>query len=451
MNLNNYRLEAYKNAAKKDAPAGGTGAGTADTSGTAGTGKTVRKPVFEHLSSSMPPVPPEQKTQKPRAQSVQQFKPTVLGGAAGTAGAAKRRGATSSDVRAAAAALTSGGLLKVPGGTEDGSGKDSVYRKVAKFLLIIGVDEAAKILPHLPENQTERIIPEIASIRHVDEDEKASILAEFHALAQRASESGGVDTAKNILAKAFGEQRADEMLKKAVPEVHERPFAYLDTVDTERLLFLLKDESTATRALVLSHIKPKTAAAVINALPQDEKTDVILRLAKISAVSPEVINRVDQSMHEKYLAINTEAANIIDGSGVLAEILKRMPVQDEQDILSSISDDDPDLGQDLRKKLFTIEDVINADDRVIQEELRLMDNDQVAILLAGKPDNFRVKIFRNVSTGRGDIILEQETLLAPVRKSDSDKVTELFFSHLRQKYEDGKLFIKDRTDDIYIQ
>ena len=136
--------------------------------------------------------------------------------------------------------LKTGGLIKV---TQDQTEqKDSIFRRVAKFLLIIGEDEAAKILPHLSEEQIEKIIPEIASIRSVDKDEADSILAEFNSLLQNARQAGGVETAREMLTKVYGKEKANQMLEKTVPFSGARPFDYLSDSDSERIYILLKDE-----------------------------------------------------------------------------------------------------------------------------------------------------------------------------------------------------------------
>jgi len=429
MNLNDYRLNAYHNAARKNGE-------DAVTSGTEH--KKIRKPVFEQLSGQ---------PGKPFSSAA-----ALPGGK--TAYAAQRPETehipAENEVKAAAAALTSGGLLKVPAEPQEPDGRENIYRRVAKFLLLIGIDEAAKILPHLSESQTEKIIPEIASIRHIDPDEAASILAEFQSLVQRSREEGGIDTAKAILEKAFGEKKAGEMLQKAVPFARGKPFEYLDDIDADRIVFLLKDESAAVRSLVLSRLKPKTAAAVINALGPEDKKEVILRLAKMEPVLPEVLRRVDQSMHEKALAVNTEKANIVDGRGILAQILKRMTVKNEQQILGTLTDSDPELGQDLRQRLFTIEDIVNSDDRFLQELLRKTDDTSVALLIAGKPDSFRTKILHNVSKARGDAILEDEQLQKPVLRRDCEKITDQFLTSMRQAFEDGRLIVNNRSDDIFV-
>ena len=131
--------------------------------------------------------------------------------------------------------LKSGGLLKVPVSPKEADGSDSVYRRVAKILLLVGIDEAAKILPHLTAEQTEKIIPEIASIRSVSPEEAAVILEEFNGLLEKSRESGGVETAREILEKAYGPEKAREMLEKSAPFGGAKPFDYLNDADSERI------------------------------------------------------------------------------------------------------------------------------------------------------------------------------------------------------------------------
>ena len=330
------------------------------------------------------------------------------------------------------------------------SGADSVYRRVAKFLLLIGVNEAAKILPHLTADQTEKIIPELASIRSVDPDEASVIFAEFQSLLERSRQSGGVQTARTILEKAFGADKAQAMLEKTVSYPDGTPFDYLQEISAERLSQLLKDESAPVQALVLSRLKPALAAAFIKSLDRERQKDIIGRMAKLSSISSEVVRRVDRAMREKSQTLSTETGTALDGRGVLAEILKKMDPESEKSILSVLDENDAELGADVRKRLFTLDDIIRADDRFIQETLRAMSDGDLALLIAGKPEEFREKILTNVSKGRGDSVLEEEQLKKPIRKRDADEVTDAFFGTLRRAWEQGKLVIKGRDDDVYV-
>ena len=342
--------------------------------------------------------------------------------------------------------LKTGGLIKV---TQDQTEqKDSIFRRVAKFLLIIGEDEAAKILPHLSEAQIEKIIPEIASIRSVDKDEADSILAEFNSLLQNARQAGGVETAREMLTKVYGKEKANQMLEKTVPFSGARPFDYLSDSDSERIYILLKDENIGVQAMVLSHLQPQKAASVINQMNPEEKKEIVLRLAKMEAVSPDILKRVDRALREKSLRQTSQKAEKIDGKNALAQILKKMSPSAENDIIASLSASDPDLGMDLRSRLFTMEDVINADDRFIQEQLRLLDDQTLCLLIAANPDDFRNKILDNVSSTRRQDVLSIEEINKPFRRSDCERVTSEFFATLRRAYEDGKLIIHGRDEDF---
>ncbi len=356
----------------------------------------------------------------------------------------------SPELEGATDALKHGGLIKVPLEPGEG-GKESVYRRVAKFLLLLGVDNAADIMKYLSQEETEKIILEITSIRTITDEEATEILEEFHSLAERVKEGGGRTTAKTILEKAFGTEKGNAILTKAAGVPKEKPFAYLAEKSNDQILLLLKDESSAVKALVLSNLVPAKAAAVIKAMDNDDKKEVVMRLAKLKAVSPEVIDRINTAMHEKALALTDDKTTSIDGRSSLAQILKRMDMKVGQELIEELSYEDPELGKDLRSKLFTIEDVVNADDRFIQEYLREMSDADAAYLIAGKSEDFRQKILSNVSHSRGDTILEEERIRKPMRKKDCDEITNSFFAKLRKAYEEGKLRVTGREDDVYVE
>ncbi|MBQ0003901.1 MAG: flagellar motor switch protein FliG [Treponema sp.] len=351
------------------------------------------------------------------------------------------------ELKAAADALTHGGLLKVP---QAPGGKEDVYRRVAKFLILIGVDQAALVIKHLSQEETEKIIPEITAVRKIDPDEALEILEEFDSIINRVKESGGTHTAQNILEKAFGKQRAQDLMSRLNLEEEEKPFSYLGEKEPERILELLKGEANAVKALVLSYVPPKKAADVINKLSGEDKKEVIMQLAHTKKVSPDVLHRVDKAMHEKSLKQIDIKTNQIDGRGVLAEILKKMDFKAEQDIIDSLRTGDPELGEDLQTRLFTMDDVLGADDRYLQGYLREFNDTELAYLIGDKPDEFREKIFKNISKTRADIVLEEEQVRKPMLKRDCNEITQKFYSHLRHAWEDGQLIIAGRDDEVYV-
>lgn len=424
MNLEDYRLNAYS-----------AGAGQNK--------KLVHKPVFENVNSAIDRIEKQNKEHAER-QNIEQAK---IAAKTGT-WFEKKKSATSDDVKNAAKNLTSGGLVKIPASSTE---KDSIYRRVAKFLVIVGIDEAAKILPHLTEEQTEKIIPEIASIQKITPEESASILEEFESLVEKAREEGGLETARNILTKAYGSEKAEDMLKKSVKYPDGKPFDYLSDANAERIKVLIDGESDAVKSLVLSQIEPKKAANVINLMDVDDKKKIVLRLAKMKPVAPEVLAEIDRSLHEKLLTQNTENSQNMDGRGVLAQILKRMNPSVENSIINTLSEQDPELGEDLRKRLFTEEDVIGSDDRFIQNYLHDMEDRDIAVLIYGKNDAFREKILSDVSKNRRRVILDEESMIHHLTKSDSEKMTSSFYSVLRRAWENGDLRVSGRDEgEVYV-
>ena len=463
MNLDDYRLNAYRKASDEGNKDSGITAGGLKSGGNKAGGSKpasvsreirrsaepghvplVHKPVFEKVNSRVGEILAQDHAEQ---ENLEQAKIAARTGI----WYSKKVSPSADDVRKAAAGLTSGGLIKVPEQPREPGQQDSIYRRVAKFLVIIGVDEAAKILPHLTEEQTEKIIPEIASIRHVSPEESEQILAEFQTLLDQARESGGVDTARTILTKAYGSEKAESLLEKTVAFPNGKPFDYLADADAARIGVLLNGESEAVQSLVLSQIEPKKAAAVLNAMDEKTKGHIILRLAKMKPVAPAVLESVNKSLHEKLLMQNTENTQNLDGRGVLAQILKRMDPQAETSIIATLSSEDPELGADLRKRLFTEEDIIGADDRFLQNKLHDMDDRDIVNLIRGKSQEFRQKILYNLSRHRGDTILEDEQLNPLAPRAECEKITSQFFADLRRAWECGELRVEGRDDgEIYV-
>ena len=358
-------------------------------------------------------------------------------------------------------ALKKGGLLKVPrkdgtavSGQPSAAGQgDSVYRRVAKFLLLIGSDQAAEVFKFLPQADVEKIIPEITTIRSVEQEEAAAIFEEFRSLVEIKKENGGEATAFNILEKAFGAGKAGNLMKKVEAQLDAaHPFTYLKEKTTEEILALLKGESAQVSAIVLSYLDPKVAANVINIMDAVLKKDVVMRLARMQKVSPDVIQAIDKTIQEKASKQIKDDSLHIDGRGALAQILKRMDSGAEQEILDNLQRTDPDLSRDLQQKLFTLDDVVHADDKYLQKKLSSMSDKDIAYLIAAKEKDFERKILSNVSVARASVIMEEQEAAKPMLKKDVEAITNSFVAQLRAAWEKGDLRVFRKDDDeVWVQ
>lgn len=325
----------------------------------------------------------------------------------------------------------------------------SGIEKAAKFLLLLGQDEAANVIRHLKPAEIEKVSREIANIDRIETAEANQILTEFGWLAktQGANLEGGPEIAERMLQAAFGPDKAREVLRKAMPE-SVRPFAFLNDFDARQLMVLLKDESPQMLAMILTYIEPKLASGVLSELPAPMRADVIKRIARLDRAAPDVIERVEAVLRDKAAKIGrTDVGERIDGAAVLAGILKHIDGDLESSILSGIDEDNPDLSKNIRERLFTIDDILRVPDRTMQKGLRELSEHDIALVLKGKSQEFRDKVLANVSQGKRMMVLEEYDIMGTVRRDEAEKATRSFLEYYKRRWEDGELVL-DGDDDL---
>jgi flagellar motor switch protein FliG len=324
---------------------------------------------------------------------------------------------------------------------------------VAKLLILIGSEQAAGILAELEPEQVERISREIASIRGIGAEEAESILAEFRSLlagsyGYSGMSQGGVEAARRILYAAMGPETGEALLNKAVPDSRKNTFDFLEDFTAEQVQVLLKDEAPATAALILSRLSPKLSAAVLGRLPAARKPDIMRRIARQGEVAPEVLERVAAAVREKARHMGGSGGReiTIDGMGTLAAILKQGDYAFGDRIIGELEADNPGISRDLQERLYTLDDVVRAVDRPLQEKLKTMTDRDIAVLLKGRGAEFREKILSCVSAGRRKLIREEGELLGAVPKRDCDAAAREFLSWFRLAREDGSIILSNDED-----
>ncbi|WP_304221502.1 flagellar motor switch protein FliG [Gracilinema caldarium] len=337
---------------------------------------------------------------------------------------------------------------------QTGKEGESKYRKVAKLLIVIGQKEASAILSKLEPEQIEAITKEIAAIRTVSHEEGEAILAEFRALFSQAlrhakttaQDRGGIDVARSLLAAAFGKEKGETLLRRAVPDAIENPFQFLEDFSPEQIVLLLKDEPAPVLALVLARLSAPKAAACIKNLSKDQKLEVVKRLAKMGKTSPEVIEKVAEVLRERAHKMGKTETTEVDGKAVLAAILRHADPSLGDEILENLEDINPELSRDIKEKLYTLDDVVRCDDRALQEKLRTMEDRDIALLLKGQEPEFIDKIKSNLSANRRTLVEEERTLLGPVPRKETEEVVQNFLSWFRTGRENGTILLVDDSD-----
>jgi len=332
--------------------------------------------------------------------------------------------------------------------------QDSKYRRVAKFLILIGSEQAAEILAELDPDQISEISKEIALVNVIRPEERDQILAEFQSLSSTpfnyyGPSRGGIETARRILYTAKGPKEGEEILNRAIPKSKDNLFGFLEEYSAEQLITLLKDETDQTAALLLSRMTAKISAEILSKLPPHRKALILKRIAHQSEVAPEVLEQVSAAMKEKIRNVSVVSNDIkIDGMQALTAILKQGDYSFGDKLINEIEKDDPLIGQNLKEKLYTLDDVLLAIDRPIQDKLSTMTDHDIAVLLKGRGDEFREKILSCISAGRRKVIREESEVLGAVPKRDCDSVAKEFLTWFRFARESGEILLYSDEDVV---
>jgi flagellar motor switch protein FliG len=339
-----------------------------------------------------------------------------------------------------------GGVKKVPG-------ESSKYRRVAQFLILVGSGEASRILSKLEPEQVEAVSREIVSIRGINPGEREAVLEEFRSLLQAPcgysdSGSGGVETARRLLYAAFGPEKGEALLVKAVPGAAENPFDFLKDFSGEQLGFLLRDESPAAAALVLSRLPAKLTAASLAGTEPGKKTEILRRIARMGASPPEALERAAAALREKARHIGRTETAGVDGMAALTEILKCSGISFGDRLLERLGEEDPALFQTIKDRLYTLDDVVKAEDRAVQEKLREMPDRDIALLLRNRSGEFTAKILANLSKGREARVREEGEVMGPVPKIEAEVAAREFLAWFRLGREEGRIIMMDDSDVV---
>jgi flagellar motor switch protein FliG len=330
----------------------------------------------------------------------------------------------------------------------------SKYRRVAQFLVLVGSDKAAEILVHLDPDQVEAVSKEIVNIKGITPEEGEAVLDEFRSLlsspyAYSGSLSGGVEAARRLLYAAFGPEKGETFLKKTVPEAAENPFGFLKDYSGEQLALFFRDESPAAMAMVLSRLPSRLSAATLANTAPARKFEVVKRIARMGETHPEVIERAASALKEKARHFGrTEDTTEVDGMGALTAILKHSDVSFGDRLLDELSYEDPELGKGLKDRLYTLDDVVLASDRPIQEKLRTMPDKDIALLIKGRSVGFVKKILDNLSTGRREQIKEEGEIRGAVPKIEAEAAAREFLAWFRLNREEGRILMMNDEDVI---
>ncbi|HUX52715.1 MAG TPA: FliG C-terminal domain-containing protein [Spirochaetia bacterium] len=338
-------------------------------------------------------------------------------------------------------------LIRLTRGTPDKPGR----KRVAELLLLLGKEEAANVLKHLEPEAIEKVVSDIAALETVDRKEATSVLAEFGFAVQGSPGklSGGPERAREMLAAAFGAEAAEKILVRVVPDVLPRPFEFMNDLEPQQIHTLLRSEPATVTSIVLSHIDPRIGARVLSMLEPNVQRETVRRIARLGKVDREVITRVESTLRDKIRTAGKVVSSDIDGRTVIAEILRHLSPTDGEELLNELQKDAPDLSEDIRDRLFTIDSLLLIQDQELQRVFQDFPDHDIALVLKGKSEEIRAKVLRNVSERRRTFIMDEYHRMGATPRRDVDKATKQFILLLKEMSDDGRIVVR-APDETYL-
>ena len=328
----------------------------------------------------------------------------------------------------------------------------SGVQKGAILLISLGPERSAEIFKYLKEDEIEDLTLEIANTRSVTPAVKEQILEEFYqvCLAQQYIAEGGIGYAKELLEKALGEEKAMDVIGKLTASLQVKPFEFIRKTEASQLLNFIQDEHPQTIALILSYLSASQAAMIVGALPPERQADVAKRIALMDRTSPDVVKEVERILETKLASLVNQDYTVIGGVDSVVEILNTVDRSTEKHIMETLEIDEPELAEEIRKKMFVFEDILLLDDRAIQRVLRDVDNGDLAIALKSANEEVQNAIFNNLSKRLAVMIREDMEFMGPVRMKDVEEAQQKIVNIIRKLEDSAEIVISRGGGDEII-
>lgn len=326
-------------------------------------------------------------------------------------------------------------------------------QKAAVLLISMGPDVSANVYKHLSEEEIEKLTLEISGVRKVGPKEKEDIVDEFHtiALAQDYISQGGIGYAKTVLEKALGNDQAQAIINRLTSSLQVRPFDFVRKADPGQILNFIQNEHPQTIALILSYLEAGQAGQILSELPHDMQADVAKRIALMDSTSPEIINEVEQILERKLSATVTQDYTQTGGIEAVVEVLNGVDRSTERTILDALEIQDPELAEEIKKRMFVFEDIVTLDNRAIQRVIKDVENEDLMLSLKVASEEVKEIVYKNMSKRMVETFTEEMEFMGPVRLRDVEEAQSRIVAIIRRLEDAGEIVLaRGGGDDIIV-
>lgn len=327
-------------------------------------------------------------------------------------------------------------------------------RKAAIILAILGPETAGKVIQYLDEADVESLSLEVAKLETITANVRIQVVEEFHhmATAQDFISEGGIEEAKKILVSAYGEETASAIIKRIITAMQVVPFEFLKNADPYQILSFIQDEHPQTIALILAWLPIPQASTILSKLPTELRAEIAERIAVMNQTPPEVIKKVEQVLEKKVASILNQEMSKAGGPKALVDLLNKVDRSTERVILENLTDNNPDLATTIKNMMFVFEDIIQLDDKSIQQILKETDMKDLGIALKNAKPEVAEKIYKNMSERAKGMLQEDMEYMGPVKLKVVEESQQKVVATIRRLEAAGEITISrgNDADDIMI-
>ncbi|MEG6585878.1 flagellar motor switch protein FliG [Dendrosporobacter sp. 1207_IL3150] len=326
-------------------------------------------------------------------------------------------------------------------------------QKAAILLISLGPEASAQVFKHLREDEIEKITLEIANQRKVSQEQRDKVISEFHqmAMAKEYLSSGGLDYAREVLEKALGSEKAVSIINRLTSSLQIRPFDFARKTDPSQLLNFIQNEHPQTIALIMAYLHPDQSAAIISALPPDRQVEVAKRIATMDRTSPDILKDVERILERKLSSLVTQDFTAAGGVESIVEVLNRVDRTTERTIIENLEVQNPELAEEIKRRMFVFEDIVMLDDRSLQLVLREIESKDLALALKAASSEVAGKVYKNMSKRASEMLREEIEYMGPVRIRDVEEAQQKVVNVIRRLEESGEIIVsRGKGDEIIV-
>ena len=324
-------------------------------------------------------------------------------------------------------------------------------QRIAVLLLAMGDKFTADVFKRMERQEIADISKAIVELEPVPRETVEEVLRDFHESLVEGVDmiAGGSDTLKRLLVKNLDPETAKYVMDSLSLDTGPAPFRDLEQVSPKLLSQVLRNEHPQTLALILGHLHPDQAASLLTSLPAGVRAEVLMRLARLEAVSEDMLMEVDKVLTSQLIAMGGKEGKKVGGVQSVAEILNAVDRATEEEVLSEIEEDSAQMAEDIRNLMFVFEDCKSIDDG-IREMLKEISNEDLTLALRGASDDLKEKIFKNMSERAANMIREELEFMGPAKLSDVEDAQQNIVKVVRRLESENKLVISRGSGDVVV-